>query len=158
MEKAKNTRFSIRFFSFILSSCLIVSALFILFFTYRLLLPDKKGETSVTYEIMIPGVSAEIANGIGVGDLLTDSVSKAALGTVTDVRLSACRTEAVDSGHRLRLYNDEKKKDVTLTLTASADGSLAVGGHRMLAGETLYLRLPAYTGSGICIKRTEVIP
>ena len=148
---------SVRIVSFFCTTLLVLILSLALLFAMYIVTPATGEATPVRYTLCISGIDAETADGITVNAPVTDAVTKAPLGVVTEIKRLPYRTEAVKNGV-VSVHEDVRRVSLLLTLRADADASdLSVGSIPLLIGKTVYVRLPTYTGASVCIKNTEVL-
>ena len=156
METKHARPLSVSLLSFALSTLFFLLCLSLFIFTARLVTPEKTATKEIEYTLLLPAVPIKTSEGIKVGDSAVDAVRKGNIGRLTDVSVSPHRSEAAD-GAQLQIYEDPTLSDVRLTVRAvAAEDGRTVSGLLIYIGTRVHLRLPAYTGSGICISIKEV--
>ena len=157
MNAYTQSSLSVRIMSFFCTLFLFLSLLLVLMFAVYIAAPAATETTPVRYVLRIDGIDRDTAVGITANTPVTDAVTKASLGVITEVKPVPYRVETVENGD-VSLFEDTRRISLLLTVDADADKeSLAVGGVPLLIGKTVYLRLPTYTGASVCIQNTEVL-
>lgn len=155
MDTKKPNDLAVRTVSFFISVFLLLLSLYLFVFVSQLVTETRSQKTPIEYTLRLTAVENASAERILVGQSLVDSVGKGRLGSILSVTVTPHREERVQNGV-LSLYTDEGKKDLTLRVAADADkDAMRVGSATLRVGRTLYIRLPDYTGSGICISLSE---
>ena len=156
MQAKRSRDLSVSLLGFAFSTLFFLVTLSLFIFTARLITPEKTVMKEIEYTVFLSNVPSETASGIKVGDYAIDAVKKGHIGRLTAVSVTPHKREVTD-GKTLRIYEDPNASDVLLTVraTALADGR-TVAGIPLYIGTKIFLRLPAYTGSGICISSKEV--
>ena len=116
-------------------------------------------EVTIDYTIIIRDVDKSDTTKIKKGDVVTNSVTKNPLGTVTNIGAITNSTvldyKGEDEDLQGVLLENPDKYDITVHITAVANYEEGVGytvnGCRIAVGEELYLRFPQYVHSGFCI-------
>jgi len=156
LQATRTRSLSVSLLGFIISTVLFLLCLSLFIFTARLIAPEDSEQTTVEYTLFLPAVPRRTAEGIKAGDTAVDAVRKGDLGRLSSVAVTPHKREIAEDG-KLRIYEDPESCDIRLTVRAAAtDNGRTVSGIALYIGTRVYLRLPAYTGSGICIKIKEV--
>lgn len=117
-------------------------------------------EVSIDYTVIIRDVDKADTTKIKKDDVVTNSVTKNPLGTVTNIGAitnSTVLDYIEDENGDLQgvLSENPDKYDITVHITAVANYEEGIGytvnGCRIAVGEELYLRFPQYVHSGFCI-------
>ena len=155
MQTNPSRDLSVSLLGFAFSTLFFLITLSLFIFTARLVTPEKIETEEIEYTLFLTHVPHKTAEGIKVGDAAVDAVKKGHIGRLTAVSVTPHKSEAAD-GKTLLIYEDPHTCDILLTLRASAlaDGR-TVAGIPLYIGTKVFLRLPAYTGSGICISIKE---
>lgn len=155
MQKKRFRGISVSLLGFFISTLFLLVSLSLFIFTARLITPKAVETTPIEYTLFLPAVPKETAEGIIAGDTAVDAVRKGSLGRISFVTVTPHKREVADGGS-LRILEDHEACDIRLTLSADADkDGRTVSGVALYIGTRVHLRLPAYTGSGICIKIKE---
>ena len=156
MQEKRFRGISVSLLCFVISTVFLLLCLSLFIFTARLITPKAVETTPIEYTLFFTAIPKKTAEGIMRGDAAVDAVRKGSLGRISLVEVTPHKREVAD-GECLRILEDPSLCDMRLTLRASAqtDGR-TVAGVSLYIGTKLNIRLPAYTGSGICIKIKEV--
>lgn len=124
---------------------------------------DDKVE--LTYFVEIKDVDIEYIDSIREGDVITNSVTKSALGTIREIsnmEKAYVYDYVLDENGNMTCVLSEhpKKYNITVKVVADADFTDNVGytvnGARVAIGEMLDMRLPNYVCSGECTGMYEI--
>ena len=113
---------------------------------------------TVTYTVLIPDLTAEIARGVSAGEAVTDGAGKEKAGWVVALRREAATGDRYDE--KAGVLVPEPIPDLChlfLTVRCEArerDGILYAGTLRLRVGETVALHLPHLSAEG---RITEVL-
>ena len=141
--------------TFCLSFLLILSLGFLFFLFIRAAVPETVKTFPAVYDIRIEAVEKDFLSHLRVGDSISDSVTKEPLGVVSALYFTDTEREAVKDGVLMK-KTDPRYSDVTLRVSLPLTKELTTkGGIPLRAGKTLYLRMPLYEGTGICLGVSE---
>lgn len=145
------------FIDVILIVAILASVVTLVFFLReRRIVTDHSGKTAeILYRIEVAPTREEFRNLVAVGDAVVDPVTAKSAGEVTDVSYAPYLYVGTDRATGLKITTPYPGK-ITMTVTVKAvatvtDTGYEVNGKALILGETISLRVPNFTGSGVVV-------
>lgn len=109
----------------------------------------------IEYTVEVRGMEEAYLGNIVVGDTVTDSVTKKAIGIISAVERMPLIEYILNTEDGV-MEEKEYPGQHTLLVTISADANVSergydIAGYRVAIGKLCYLQLPNFVGSGYCI-------
>ena len=145
------------FIDVILIVAILASVVTLVFFLReRRIVTDHGGKTAeIVYRIEVAPTREEFRNLVAVGDVVVDPVTTQSAGEVTDVAYAPYQYVGTDRATGLKITTPYPGK-ITMTVTVKTiatitDTGYAINGKALVLGETISLRVPHFTGSGVVV-------
>ena len=122
--------------------------------------PQSK-KTKIEYIVEFRQIREEFGDNFHVGAVISDSVAKYQLGSVTAVNVENATYSGNNqhTGELVVVYYPER---INVQLTVRSDATIGEndmfyigGGYRLSVGSAVYVRMPDYVGTGYCIEIKE---
>lgn len=139
----------------------IAVATLIFFFSQKdVVSSDKKDKVTLEYTLVFTPLREEYRNLVDVGSSLTDAESLKELGEIVDVIYAECNYEGVDPQTGEKVYTPYPGM-MTMTVTVRAEAirtgsAYTVNGSEIVIGQSLNVRIPEFTGAGLCKSVAEI--
>lgn len=116
---------------------------------------DENTMVKIEYTIEVRGMEESYLSNIAVGDIVTDSVTKKGIGTISAVERMPLVEYIVNIEDGV-MEEKEYPGRYTILVTVSADADqsergFSIAGYRVAIGKLCHLQLPNFIGSGYCI-------
>ena len=139
----------------------IAVATLIFFFSQKDVVKSDKGEkVTLEYTLVFSPLREDFRNLVDVGDSLSDGSTADEIGEIVDVTYSEYNYAGTDKATGSTVYTVVPGM-MTMTVTVRAEAvktgsSYTVNGTEIVIDESLNVRIPEFTGVGLCTSVTEI--
>ncbi len=121
----------------------------------RVVTGSDSASAEIVYRVEFSPLREELRNLAEVGNTVMNADTLEVIGEITDVSYAPCvyvGTDKTTGASVSTAYPDRITMILTVKATASVtDAAYEVGGQELILGETLSIRVPDFTGSGIIV-------
>lgn len=126
----------------------------------RIVTPGKSETVEIVYRIELSDLRESFRNLVEIGDTVIDTVLLEDIGEVTNVSYAEGTYTGVDKETGKPVISAFPGR-ISMTLTIHAEAirtntGYVVNGRELILGELLSLRVPDFTGTGVCLSVEEV--